>query len=137
MEHLYMSTVAVERIQLTSEDGQAVMDYDVVEGLERVPCRLDLNFIRPGKDIPAAPVAGKAPDRMGLMFCDTYWDIRGGDRVKTVINADGKMPVSGTFEIKVIPDMAIDYDSAHHQEIQVVETNQNLSKWPSDEDVDQ
>ena len=137
MDHLYASVVRVERLQLSVTAGVPSMAWSVVEGGEYVPCRLDLNFVRPGKDIPAAPVAGKAPDRIGVMFYSPYEVIRAGDRVVTIPGDDGEMPVVGTFEIRVIPDTAIDYSSAHHIEVQILETNQVLvDSWPDDTEVD-
>jgi len=136
MEHLYASAVRVERMSLTATDGVASMDWAVVPGGEFVRCRLDLNFLRPGKDIAPAPVAGKAPDRIGLMFCSQYTPIQAGDRIVTIPNAAGQEPVSGTFEIRVIPDVVVGYTASHHLEIQILETNQALDgRWP-DDDVD-
>lgn len=126
MEHLYASAVRIERMGLTSSDGMASMDWTVVPGGEFIKCRLDLNFLRPGKDIAPAPVAGKAPDRIGLMFCSQYTPIKAGDRIITIPNEAGQMPVEGTFEIRVIPDMVVGYATAHHLEIQILETNQAL-----------
>lgn len=137
MEHLYASTVRVERLGLTVTDGVPVSDWGTVAGGERMPCRLDLNFVRPGKDIAPAPVAGKAPDRIGLLFCNPDAVVRAGDRIVTVANDDGSMPVSGTFEIRVIPDMVVGFSDAHHLEIQILETNQALDdSWPDDEEMD-
>jgi hypothetical protein len=35
-------------------------------------------------------------------------------------------PVFGTFEMRVIPDVAQDYVGAHHVEVQVIEVSQSL-----------
>lgn len=126
MQHLFSSVVRIERMGLSSVDGIASMDWTVVEGGEYVRCRLDLNFLRPGKDIAPAPVAGKAPDRIGLMFCSNGTPIKAGDRIITIPNDAGQMPVEGTFEIRVIPDTVVGYSAAHHIEIQILETNQAL-----------
>ena len=49
-------------------------------------------------------------------------------------NREGKTPVKGTFEIRVMPDEAIDFSDQHHIEVQIIESNQNLSKdnWPTE-----
>ena len=76
MFHLFNSVVRVERLQLVTTDGVAEMDWaqatdpdpNAAEMLKYLECRLDMNFLRPGKDILPAPEAGKAPDRIGIMF---------------------------------------------------------------------
>lgn len=136
MRHLYASTVRIERMTMTATNGVPTSDWATVEGGESVPCRLDLNFLRPGKDIPQAPVAGRAPDRIGLMFCDSDTPIRAGDRIVAIPGDDGTTPIEGTFEIRVIPDLAMGYSAPHHMEIQILETNQALGdRWPTDEEI--
>lgn len=142
MEHLYNSAVRVERLQLTVTDGTPVMDWGQAtdddpalnDMLTFLKCRLDMNFIRPGKDIPPAPEAGKAPDRIGVMFTYPYAPIMAGDRVVAIPNEQNAIPVAGTFEIRAIPDEAIDFSSRHHIEVQVIEANQLLEgRWPAEE----
>lgn len=133
MDHLFASVVRTERMHLTASGGVASMDWFAVPGGEYVPCRLDLNFVRPGKDIAPAPVAGKAPDRIGLMFCGSDWVGRAGDRIVAIPGDVGDMPVAGTFEIRVIPDVVVGFAAAHHLEVQILETNQALENiWPGD-----
>ena len=90
-------------------------------------CRLDLQLVRPGKDAPAPIVAGRAPDRVGVCFFDLAADsngaplVRAGDRLQAVSG-----PIFGTFEIRIIPDVAQDLIGAHHIEVQVVEVSQML-----------
>lgn len=119
MEHLFSSRVQVSRLTVSDGGGVPIYAFDVVPGLEAVPVRLDLNFLRPGKDQPPAAEAGRAPDRVGVMFASMGTDIRAGDRVRAVAG-----PVDGTFEIRVVPDVATDYASGHHVEVQVVEVTQ-------------
>jgi hypothetical protein len=94
--------------------------------LDRVYCRLDLTFVRPGKDQPPAYEAGKAPDRVGVLFCDSTAGLLAGDLIVAVPNDYGMIPLPGTFEIRVIPDQAQDYMGAHHIEVQIIETSQKL-----------
>jgi hypothetical protein len=95
-------------------------------------CRLDLTFIRPGKDQPAPVVAGRAPDRVGVCYFDPVPGadgaslVRAGDRLKCV---DG--PIFGTFEVRPIPDVAQGLTGAHHIEVQVVEVSQMLKPGTS------
>lgn len=119
MDHLYSSRVEVLRLSMFDGGGYPVYRYTVVEGMESLPCRLDLNFVRPGKDQPMPAEAGRTPDRVGLMFCSTDSGIRSGDRLRAVSG-----PVEGMFEIRVVPDVAVDYSSGHHMEVQVVEVAQ-------------
>lgn len=90
-------------------------------------CRLDLTFVRPGKDQPAPIVAGRAPDRIGVCYFDLATDVNGiplvvaGDRLRCV-----QGPIFGTFEIRPVPDVAQGLTGAHHVEVQVVEVSQML-----------
>lgn len=133
---LYRSVAQVMRLQPTLQTGggmavvwSAVADildqYLVIPGL--IACRLDLQFIRPGKDAPMPLVAGRAPDRTGVLFYDMPTDVNGiplvlaGDRFQMVSG-----PVTGTFEMRQIPEMAQDYLGVAHAENQVIEVGQFL-----------
>lgn len=145
MQHLFNSVVRVEELSLTMENGrpstgwvQAHSDDPQMDALlARLKCRLDLNFVRPGKDILPAVNAGKAPDRIGVLFTYGYAPLKAGQRVVAIEDDYGRILVDGTFEIRVIPDKALDYFGAHHIEVQILETNQNLEgKWPWDDEED-
>jgi hypothetical protein len=90
-------------------------------------CRLDLTFIRPGKDQPPPMVAGRAPDRIGVCYFDLATAannvplVLSGDRLECISG-----PIFGTFDIRVVPDVAQDMIGAHHVEVQVVEVSQML-----------
>ncbi len=132
MDHLFSSVVKVQRQQLRVTAGKtAEMSWvDQDPPLSAVRCRLDLVFLRPGKDAIPAYEAGRATDRMGIMFCRANIDLQAGDRIVTVSG-----PVTGTFEIRSIPDRAVGFSAAHHIEVQVVETNQTLdgpTSFPSE-----
>lgn len=127
ISHLLNSRVAISRLQLSTKDGRADMVWvQQPTPLNYVRCRLDLTFLRPGKDIPMAVEAGHAPDRIGVLFCEVVDNLRSGDRLTSVPNDVGQLPVPGTFEIRSIPDLPQDYSSAHHVEVQIVEVAQNL-----------
>ena len=143
MEHLFPSAFRVERLRLLdTEGGVAVTDYaQAVDDdpaldamLQYLKGRLDMTFVRPGKDIIAAPEAGKAPDRVGILFVSSIAPIRAGDRIVAIPNERGLIVVPGTFEIKVMPDVVIDYANPHHIEVQVIETVQRLTdlNWPGE-----
>ncbi len=148
MQHLYPSAFRVERMQLVSvTDGVATMDWtqatdedaNANDMLQFLKGRLDLNFVRPGKDILPAPEAGKAPDRIGVLFTFAYAPIRAGDRIVAIPNEFGKIPVDGTFEIRYKPDEAQGFSDTHHIEVQVIEVGQNLAaedeEWPGEEPI--
>jgi hypothetical protein len=91
-------------------------------------CRLDLTFVRRGVDQPMPVTAGRAPDRVGVVFFDLITDSNGiplvlaGDRL---VMQSG--PIVGTFDLRVIPDVAIDFLGAHHVETQAVEVAASLT----------
>lgn len=127
MEHLYSSVVKVQRLGKTRDGDYTEITWnDQPAPLNYVKCRLDLNFLRPGKDAPPAYEAGVAQDRVGVMFCSASIPLRAGDQIVTISG-----PVTGTFSIKAIPDVALDYGSGHHIEVQIFETVQKLDNvWP-------
>ena len=90
-------------------------------------CRLDLTFLRPGKDQPMPLVAGRAPDRTGVCYFDLATDL---DNIPLVVSGDRLVcvsgPIFGTFELRTIPDVAQSLTGAHHVETQVVEVSQML-----------
>jgi hypothetical protein len=92
-------------------------------------CRIDLNFIRVGKDAPAPLVGGKAIDRVGVLFCDPTPHLKAGHVIRCI-----KGPVTGTFIIKNTPDPAIDFFGIHHLEVFLTETSQALNNvYPEQE----
>lgn len=145
MFHLFNSLFRVEELLLSQVDGEATTSWvqatstDPIEEelLQALPGRLDPNFIRPGKDILPVPVAGKAPDHVGVLYTYPWAPIKAGHRLVAIENAYGEIPTPGTYEIRLIPDRAIGFSSAHHIEVQVVEVIQDLDEvWPSDEVLD-
>jgi len=136
MRLFYSSTCQVLRLQpallagggmsMTWEVLSSVVD-PVLDQPGLLQCRLDLTFLRPGKDQPSPVVAGRAPDRVGVCFFDLATDASGvplvlaGDLLECVAG-----PIFGTFEIRLIPDVAQDFTGAHHVEVQVIERSQAL-----------
>ena len=143
MDQLFNSAFRVERMQLTVSDGVATMGYSQAtdedpalnDMLQFLRARLDMNFIREGKDVLPAQVAGRAPDRVGALLTYAYAPLKAGDRLVAIENEKGRIPVSGTFDIKVIPDIAQGFDDGHHLEVQVIETGQELTQtnWPGED----
>lgn len=134
MRHLYSSRMAVYDPVITIVDGAGnaswvkadyIIDVKLGEPGELM-CRLDLSFVRYGKDQLPAPVAGRAPDRVGVLFCDPTDQLKAGQRLKAIAG-----PVLGIFELRSIPDVAADFSSAHHFEVQVIEVAQSVANFPS------
>ena len=146
MDHLFNSAVRVERMQLTVDNGRATMGWSQAtdddpalnDMLQFLKCRLDMNFLREGKDVLPAQVAGRAPDRVGVMFTYAYAPIKAGDRIIAIPNERGEIPVAGTFDLKVKPDEAVAFSSIHHMEVQIIEVGQELTpeEWPAEDPIE-
>jgi hypothetical protein len=128
---LYNSRVQVSRLvpTLTTTGGMSLAWSPLTSVLDPtedvsgyMSCRLDIGFIRPGKDTFAPLVAGRAPDRVGVAYYDPAVDANGvplvlaGDRLLCVSG-----PIFGTFEIRIVPEVAQNFSGAHHIEVQVIE----------------
>jgi hypothetical protein len=134
---LYRSVASVLRLTPTMEaNGGFALAWsqisDIVDPVLGIPgqmaCRLDLTYVRTGKDQPPTIVAGRAPDRVGVLFFDPATDesgiplVKAGDRITMVSG-----PIFGTFDVRNIPDPVQDYMGTHHIEVQVIEVSQALT----------
>lgn len=130
MRHLYNVRVEVLELSGTLSDGIPTLTWtkldDVVDAALDVAgelmCRLDLVFQRPGKDAPMPLIAGRAPDRVGVMLFDPTDKIKAGQRVHCLAG-----PVTGTYELRAAPDVAQALSTGHHMEVQVVEVAQAVA----------
>ncbi len=130
MRHLFNSRAEVHRLTGTLAAGTPTLTWskttDIVDAVLGVPgemmCRLDLLHVRPGKDQPMPMIAGRAPDRVGLLIFDATPNLKAGDQIRMI---DG--PVSGVFELRVVPDPAVGFAATHHMEVQVIEVSQSLA----------
>lgn len=133
---LYTSLVQVTRLTptLVAQGGMSVAWNPITAIPDRtlnqpglMMCRLDIGFVRPGKDQFAPLVAGRPPDRVGVCYYDVVADsngvpvVRAGDQLVCVSG-----PIFGTWQIRVIPDVAQNYIGGHHIEVQVIEVSQAL-----------
>lgn len=131
MEHLFSSVVQVTQLSLEpTPGGRMKMTRVPVAGLQKMKCRLDLQFLRPGRDTPPAVVAGAIPDREGIMFCKYSPLLKAGMQITTIPDRRGLEVVKGVFEIKEIPDVALDYATSHHIEVKVIESVQKSVDFP-------
>lgn len=137
MRGLYRSLVQVYRLVPVLGSGGAltmswqpvtdVLDPYLPDKPGQMYCRLDVGFMRPGKDQPQPFAAGKAPDRVALVFFDPATDQSG----RSLVKSNDRLtclagPVYGTWEFRLIPEVAQDFLGAHHMECQVVEVAQAL-----------
>lgn len=121
MAHLFNSRVSVSRLTQTATAGAPTYDWLPVPGLQALDCRLDVGFLRPGKDMPMPVEAGKAPPRIAVLYCSPTVPLWAGDQLQCITNRFGQIPVSGVWELRVPPDEAQDFSRQHHIEVQVVE----------------
>jgi len=134
MRHLFSSTVEIlvattsivegARVQAW-EKSTAVFDPTCAPG--EMKCRLDLIFLRPGKDAPAPIVAGRSPDRTGVLLCSNTPSLQGGQIVKVISGAH----LGAMFLLKMRPDEAQGFSGSHHIEVQIHEVNQAGFAYPS------
>lgn len=115
---LMPSTVCVWRSLATTVDGVLTASWSPVSGLESVRCRIEVGFYRPGRDAPLPVQAGRAPDRPAVYWVAPGTDLRPGDRMECIAG-----PVIGTWEIRTVPDTALNMKHLHHLEGQCIETN--------------
>jgi hypothetical protein len=94
---LLVHRVTVKRGAQTDIDG--VPSYDWRDASTGVPCRVDLSFVRSGKDpLQWTPEAGRAKDRTGVAFFLPTADVMVGDRIVVTRGPSGTFLVEGTFE---------------------------------------
>lgn len=134
---LYSSVVQVTRLTpaFNNQGGMSV-SWQAISGIPDtvlntpalLACRLDIGFLRPGKDALAPLVAGRPPDRVGVCYYDPVTDANGVPVVKSgdqLVCVSG--PIFGTWAVRNVPDVAQNYVGAHHIEVQVIEVSQALS----------
>lgn len=134
MRHLFSSTVEILESVTDVVDGARVQtwnkstaSFDPFCSAGEMKCRLDLIFMRPGKDAPAPVQAGRTPDRTGVMYCNNTPSLKGGQIIRVI-----KGPFTGaSFLIKMRPDEAQNFQGTHHIEVQVNEVAQASLKFPS------
>lgn len=134
MRHLFASRVEVLESITDVVDGARVQtwqkssaNFDPTCAPGEMKCRLDLIFLRPGKDQPAPIVAGRSPDRTGVLYCSYTSALQGGHIIKVI---DGPYKDS-SFLLKMRPDEAQAFSRTHHIEVQVFEVNQAGFSYPS------
>ena len=116
-KYLFNSRVSVSRPRVEVSDGILTTSWFDVDGMEEVPCRLEVGFFRPGKDFPLPAQAGRSPDRVAVYWVAAGTDFRPGDYIRCVSG-----PITGsTWQIRTVPDAASGMRYLHHLEGQAVE----------------
>lgn len=104
----------------TSTDGSSVYNWQTVQvnNVDLIlPCFLDLNFLRKGKDLMWVEAAGRPQDRTGVIFFkgkdDDY--VSSGMRIEMVRGPEGMFSIEGAL------DQAWTPRRKHHIEFGVIE----------------
>jgi hypothetical protein len=84
------------RLEVANVAGAPDVSWKTVA--KDVRLRMDLNFLRPGKDSGWVPEAGRSPDRSGVAFFLTSADVRSGDRIKMTKGPTGTFLVDGAVD---------------------------------------
>jgi hypothetical protein len=110
----------VYRLDPQNVDGAASYSYAKVAS--DVRCRVDLSFLRAGKDQGWTPEAGRSSDRTGVAFFLTGANILPGDRILM------KKGPTGTFLLEGTLDEVQDGLKTHHLEVGVTEVAKALGR---------
>ena len=96
---------------ITSDrDGSPITSYQKIN-TKPIKCRLDLNFVRQGKDPMWMATASRPEDRMGVFFFLPNAPLKVGLRA-VMLKGPG-----GIFQLRGAIDEAWGYDSLHHYEV--------------------
>lgn len=97
-------------------DGSPITSYQKIND-RPVPCRLDLQFSRQGKDSLWMGTAARTEDRMGVMFFNLNAPIKVGVRVVMLKGPEG------SFQLKGSIDEAMGFKKPSHLEVGVMEVS--------------
>lgn len=89
----------------------------------RLPCRIDLQYIRMGKDPQWTPEAGRPEDRTGVAMFLPGADVRTGDRLQMVRGPAGTFLVDGSVD-----EILGGRGRVHHLEVAVKEVPGPLAR---------
>lgn len=112
--------------QTRDKDGVPLTKYFKLND-SPVKCRLDLNFIRQGRDSRWVDVAARPQDRAGTLFIDEEILSRHGIQIKSGMRISMVRGPKGTFQMQGAIDEAWGESDLHHYEIGVIEVS-TLSK---------
>jgi hypothetical protein len=119
---LLPSLVRVLRPRAVMVDGVLESTWVEVAGLTRLNCRIEVNFYRPGKDMPMPIQAGRAPDRVAVYWVAPGTRLQPGDHLECVSG-----PIIGTWQVRTAPDRAQNMRHLHHLEGQCIEVAPSIA----------
>jgi len=93
---LLVHRVDVKRPDIGEVDGTDTLTWPTVAS--KVPCKLDLQYIRPGVDPQWTPEAGRATDRTGVAFFLAGANVKAGDRLLVVKGPTGVFLCEGAVD---------------------------------------
>lgn len=97
-----------------NNDGSPITKYVKVND-RPVRCRLDLVYVRSGKDSQWMPTAAHSTDRTGVLFLPTGIEFRSGMRIHMTRGPEGAFQIQGAI------DDIYGYTDPHHIEVGVLE----------------
>lgn len=122
---LLNSRVQIYRLSIFTQDGVATNQWlALASPFNYIPVRLDLSYLRPGKDVQPPIQQGRAPDRVGVMLYEPGAGFEASDIVVAIPNDYGQIPIPGAFQLRTIPDEIQAYSAQHHLEASILETSQ-------------
>lgn len=107
---------SILRQDVDLSSGSPIYDWVVVKA--NVPCFLDLNFVRNGKDQMWTREAGRPTERAGVAFFLGSAPLKNGDWIKVTRGP------AGVFELGGAVDEAWRPTNRHHIEVSVTEVPQ-------------
>lgn len=112
----------IYRLEASQTDGMSAQAWSPVA--TNVPCFIDLQYIRMGKDPMWTPEAGRPSERTGVMFLLPPVPVHSGDRFIITRGPAGSFSIEGADDIVWTPGYF------HHREVGVKEIGSPLSLSP-------
>ena len=100
----------------TDSDGSPITSYVKINSTP-IMCRLDLNFLRQGKDSLWVETAARPQDRVGVLFLMPNAPVKSG--LRAVMTSGPK----GIFQLQGAIDEAWDFNKLDHFEVGVIEVS--------------
>jgi hypothetical protein len=112
----------IKRNTVVAVDGVSSYSWRNIQ--TEVPCRVDLSYIRRGKDPQWSPEAGRVQDRTGVAFFMPDAQVTTGDRI--VLTSGG---VAGTFLVDgTVEEILGNRGGVHHLEVPLAEVPGPLAR---------
>lgn len=109
------NSMLAHRCKLIAPAETAPGVYSWTTSATDVPCFLDLNFIRKGKDAMWVEAAGRPKDRTGVIFFKGSAVVKSGWRIEITRGPSGMFSIEGALDEAWTPR------KRHHLEFGVIE----------------